>query len=220
MNPPSELDKRLSAAKSPADYARALRRAYSDLDRLTEDYVSSHNVNLACKKGCSLCCYMRVDAKAHEVLLIGDHVESTFSEERKVALRERLIAHKRTVDGLTYIEHMSRNVACPLLEGGSCSVYEVRPFGCRRHQSESLARCEHSHANPEDLEYPGGHNHGLSRQSVEAEGYLQDAYVKHGFDTAGYELGTAVLEVLENKRIHNRWKARKRALIDAKRAER
>lgn len=218
MNPPEELLKRISSAKSPSDYNRALKLAYSDLDERTQHHINSNNVTLACKNGCSLCCHLRVEAKAHEILLIGEHVESTFSSERKASLRKRLTQHKEKVKDLAYLEHMSRNVICPLLENGSCSVYEVRPFGCRRHQSKSLARCQYSYENPADLESPGGHDAGLSKVSVEAEGYLQDAYAMLKFDNVSYELGTALLEIFENKKVYNRWRNGKKAFVQAKTA--
>ena len=68
---------------------------------------------IPCKKGCNSCCHIRVDVSELEVLYIKKHA---------------LKATKNIQEGLVVGD------PCPFLKNGGCSIYEARPFHCRRHQ--------------------------------------------------------------------------------------
>ncbi|WP_166443065.1 YkgJ family cysteine cluster protein [Phragmitibacter flavus] len=205
-NPAQRLAQQLNAAKTPADYHRALRNAYSAVDALVGEVIDANETELACKKGCFLCCYLRVDAKAHEILNIADYVEASFSGLERGALNARLEEHQKTVEPLSYEQHIGTNVPCPLLIDGMCSVYSVRPFGCRRHQSQDFDSCQYSYDNPEDIHHPSARNNALHRATGHAEMAVNDVYSSKGFDSQGYELGTALKEALSNPKSRKRWK--------------
>lgn len=215
-NPAQRLAQQLSAAKAPDDYHRALRAAYAAIDELGAEVIETNGIQLACKKGCSLCCYLRVDAKAHEILNIADYVETRFSGLERAALRARLEEHEKTVEPLSYEEHIGTNVPCPLLMDGMCSVYPVRPFGCRRHQSQDFDNCQYSYDHPEDIHHPSARNNELYSTTGQAEMVFNKVYASKGFDSQGYELGTALSEALSNPKCRKRWKKGNKTFLEAK----
>ncbi|MCG6202752.1 YkgJ family cysteine cluster protein [Psychromonas antarctica] len=73
----------------------------------------SFNHLTPCKKGCSYCCEIRVDVSELELSLIKLKAKKAYNNAKK----DLLIGEP-----------------CPFLHNGSCSIYEVRPFVCRRHQ--------------------------------------------------------------------------------------
>jgi Fe-S-cluster containining protein len=66
-----------------------------------------------CKKGCSYCCEIRVDVSKIELSLIKSKARKAYNN----ATQDLVIGEP-----------------CPFLKNNSCSIYEVRPFLCRRHQ--------------------------------------------------------------------------------------
>lgn len=87
-----------------------LRLIYDLMDRLSAAVIRS----TPCKTRCSSCCHYPVQASELEARLI----------ERETRHRVRL---KRTPDG------QWNGLACPFLKEHRCSIYEHRPFVCRRH---------------------------------------------------------------------------------------
>jgi hypothetical protein len=168
QSPPELLQEKLESAETEEQFSATLRDAYAAIDQLHDRYVGLNWVHLDCRKNCFWCCYLRVDAKAHEVLAIARHVQTKFTAEQRDALIQRLRQHSERVRTLSYVQHMATNIACPLLVDGSCSVYSVRPFGCRRHHSQRVQACEESFNDPTDLESPGARHMGLVRYNGES----------------------------------------------------
>ncbi|WP_075107898.1 YkgJ family cysteine cluster protein [Neptuniibacter marinus] len=67
-----------------------------------------------CKKGCSDCCHYAVTVS---------EVEIAFIEKFTRVKRQKTFSSKADFHG----------TPCPFLKNGSCSIYDVRPFVCRRH---------------------------------------------------------------------------------------
>ncbi len=177
--------------------------------------LRQRKTKLACREGCSLCCWLRVDVFAHEVFLLARHVRAHFSAEEMTALLSRLEVHAETVLTLTPFEHATRNLACPLLREGRCSVYAVRPHACRRHHSQDFAACQFTFDHPTDLETPAAHDRELFRTLTGAMQDALDEYVRLGFDQTIYELGTALREALHDPAAWPRWLAREPAFRGA-----
>ena len=66
-----------------------------------------------CKSGCSHCCNIQVDVSDLEMLIIKKNAK----KQIKKAAKGRVIGEP-----------------CPFLIDNKCSIYEFRPFVCRRHQ--------------------------------------------------------------------------------------
>ena len=174
-------------------------------DALNAQIIRQRKVTLACREGCSLCCWLRVDAFAHEILLIADHILRHFAAAELSDLLSRLAAHAETVTPLTPLEHATRNVRCPLLVEGRCSVYSVRPQACRRHHSQDFATCQFTFDHPTDLTAPAAHDRELFRVLTAAMQENIEAYTGLGFDHTIYELGTALHEALHDAASWERW---------------
>lgn len=86
---------------------------------------------IACRQGCAHCCHQRVGVTVPEALAIFEALVATRSAAELRTLHERVERAYHATRGLTRDERNSPEHACPLLESGSCSVYEVRPLSCR-----------------------------------------------------------------------------------------
>lgn len=92
--------------------AKKLAMLYSLMEELSE----AISPLTPCKNGCSLCCHYNVSVSEIEVAYIEKHTKHR---------RLKALGEKRDYHG----------EACPFLLDGSCSIYESRPFVCRRHSA-------------------------------------------------------------------------------------
>ncbi|RJX18453.1 MAG: YkgJ family cysteine cluster protein [Desulforudis sp.] len=90
--------------------AKKLESLYSFMTELYE-FVSKYT---PCKKGCSGCCHYSVTVSKVEIV----HIEKNAKIKRN-----RSISPRQDFHGLQ----------CPFLKQGVCSIYEARPFVCRKH---------------------------------------------------------------------------------------
>lgn len=89
-----------------------VRRIYMAADVLT----AAVSAVAVCQKGCNSCCHIDVGLT---------ELEAQFIERN---------AGKKMKTGTTRSSgHGGTKTPCPFLSGGSCSIYEVRPFVCRTH---------------------------------------------------------------------------------------
>lgn len=79
------------------------------VDQLTDKLSTMHQKNLACKKGCDLCCM------DYQVFPIEFHA-------MKQALKDQPVEMQESVDG-----------SCIFLKDHACQIYEHRPIICRTH---------------------------------------------------------------------------------------
>jgi len=203
--PAPTLAENLRHAQTSEDVDRAAQEALRCFDALNAKTIEKSAVTLACREGCSLCCWLRVDVFAHEVFLLARYLGSHFSAEEISELMTRLEAHSERVLPLTPFEHATQNVPCPLLREGRCSVYAARPHSCRRHHSLDLAACQFTFDHPTDLETPAAHDRNLFRTLTEAMQQGVEVYAQLGFDPTIYELGTALEEALTDPECWRRW---------------
>lgn len=86
-----------------------------DLYEFMEEVYSIVSNVTPCKKGCNHCCHIQVSVSSLELEYMKKH-------DRKF-LRKFV----PTISG--------SSSPCPFLSKGSCSIYEIRPYFCRRHVS-------------------------------------------------------------------------------------
>jgi hypothetical protein len=213
MHPGEKLSSEIAVAKSAKELIAATRRFYRAADANADGAAKARGLAPACREGCALCCVFRVEVRAHEVFAIAEHIDATFSADAKTALIARLEKHAQRVKQMAPKEHEATNVPCPLLVDSRCSVYPVRPFGCRRHHSTDLGACQYSHDNPKDLDFPGARDvdHFMLWNAMidDANGRFEVA----GLDAGHYELGTALLAALRNSAAIKRWRDGKNPLL-------
>ena len=213
--PIQELAEDIAHSLSPEEFDHAAQTALTFFDALNEEIIAQRRVKLACCKGCGICCSLRVDVFAHEVFLMAHYIRSHFSAEETADLLVRLAAHSAEVTPLTPFEHATRNVRCPMLVQGRCTVYAARPHSCRRHHSQDLATCQFTFDHPTDLESPAAHDRELFRSLTEAMQQNIEVYFELGFDTTIYELGTALNEALTDPLSWQRWQDHEQAFLQA-----
>ena len=107
---------------------------------------------LACRAGCTWCCYFTVDVRAAEVFRILDFVEQSFTPEEKARVYAEVRANSAALRKLGESERVTRNLKCPFLNEGRCTVYETRPQSCRNYHATNVAGCRQSYEEPENLD--------------------------------------------------------------------
>lgn len=103
-------------ASENASSRNRLQKIYS----LMTDLVKAAEPYVACSKGCSACCKMNV---------MISQIEANFIE------KETGVKPAQVTNGFLHPQDKFIGVPCPFLEDGSCSIYDVRPFACRKHLS-------------------------------------------------------------------------------------
>ncbi len=125
-----------------------LNRIYRLLDREAQKF------SLACRDNCPDCCTVNVTATSLEVALIFSRLDeadiSQMIRRHEKGFPEQRYIPRTTVNGFARACMAGDDLpdeendpdwgACPLLEDGRCSIYEVRPLGCRVMMSETQCR--------------------------------------------------------------------------------
>lgn len=133
----------LGQEPTPEGLTEAARRLMALTSQLVARLLSlAPEGAVACQPGCDHCCHQIVGVSAPEVLAIFEHLQST----RSAAELERLKAHVELLHersrGLSSAERLSPEHPCVFLDGGRCSIYDVRPLACRGVNSLDAADCE------------------------------------------------------------------------------
>lgn len=163
---------------------------------------------LACKNGCFWCCYFTVDVRAVEVFSILDFMQRELSAADQERVRREIAANSEMLRGLDEAERMRRNVKCPFLSAGRCSIYEARPQTCRNYHATDAAGCQASYERPDDVDidpdfaplvYQSGGAH------VDA---FSSALQQRGYDVRAYELSTALAVAMAQPESRARFAAK------------
>src|SRR5512143_3526613 len=123
------------------DYVDLAQKYHRDIDgRVAEALraLAGSGRKHPCRGGCAWCCRLPVNATAPEGKLAARYIEEKFNTKDKGALIVRIrgwLAWYKTG------EHARERVDCPFLERELCSIYGVRPMGCRVHYSEDASAC-------------------------------------------------------------------------------
>jgi len=146
---------------------------------------------LACRAGCSWCCYFTVDVRAAEVFRILDFMEQSFTAQEKARVFAEVQANSTLLTGLNESGRTTRNLKCPFLNEGRCTVYAARPQTCRNYHATNVAGCRQSYEEPENVDIdpefaPGVYQAGAAH--VEA---VSAAMSDAGYDVDAYELNVA-----------------------------
>lgn len=158
------------------------------------------DIPVACKKGCSHCCHIRVSASAPEILFTAKIIR-----QRGAGLAARVeAAHLHTKD--YDIQARARHPhPCPLLENDACSIYELRPLTCRFAASADAAICARSYRNlsGENIPTPLLNLRGSNAYAVAVAAALKRA----GLPYHAYELNAGLARALANDNAEAAWLA-------------
>jgi Fe-S-cluster containining protein len=176
---------------------------------------TAHLPQLACAKGCSSCCSLRVTATAPEIFLLAQYVRrieagpagATIGLTRQIALADR------ATQGLGEAERMALRRPCPFIVRGVCVVHPVRPLACRGHASFDRRACVRAVAG-RDVEVPVSAPHIALRGLVQHA--LRSALGQAGLASGLYELNHGLALALDgNTRVHE-WLAGTDSLAPAR----
>jgi Fe-S-cluster containining protein len=163
---------------------------------------------LACKSGCYWCCYFTVDVRAVEAFSILDFMTRELSPEEQARVRREIEANSASLRGLSELERMQRNVKCPFLAQGRCSIYEARPQTCRNYHATDVTGCRASYERPDDTEI----DPDFAPLVYQSGGAHVDAFCsvlqERGYDTRAYELSTALSAALAQPEARARFEAK------------
>ena len=146
--------------------------------------------HIACRNGCNFCCYIAVSATIVEIDLIASYVRSNWP----AAAIEALMARIESTYRMTVDDRLAKRTPCPFLVEGSCSIYAVRPFACRRQISIDASLCEKA-LDGDDANFPfikSVAQHGANVRVATAA-----AAKACGIDYTAYELSGAVRKFLQ-----------------------
>jgi len=182
------------AELAEAGPVQALRRSLVRQDERLA--VAPDAPSLACKAGCYWCCYFSVDVRAVEAFNILEHVERELSEAERARIYKEIESNNAALQQLAEHERVQRNIKCPFLNAGRCSIYAARPQTCRNYHATNVTGCERSFREPDNMDIdpdfaPSVYQAGGSHVEAFAKA-LSDA----GYDTQAYELAAALSAAL------------------------
>lgn len=188
-------------------------RMYGRLAALQEAVIARRALTVDCRRGCSYCCHLRVEIRAHDAFVLAHHLQTKLDAGRRVQIVARVEANRQRIASLTPEQHIRAGIACALLEDGACAAYDGRPATCRKYHSVSVATCRSAF---EDTSAPlsgdiEDDELRLAGNAV-ALGYakgLDDA----GYDTTLYELHFALHQALTHPKAESRYRSGKRPFI-------
>lgn len=185
-------------------------RAFENSQRRHDERIASAPdvATLACRAGCTWCCHFSVDVRAVEVFGILEFVERTFTADEKKRIYAEIRANSAALGTLDEFERMKRNVKCPFLREGRCSIYSVRPQTCRNYHATSAVGCQQSYEDPENLDI----DPEFAPLVYQAGGAHVDAVTaamrEAGYDTNVYEMNTAIDVALSEPGARERFEAK------------
>jgi Fe-S-cluster containining protein len=158
--------------------------------------------DIACQKGCALCCVLRVTATAPEVLLIDRYIRVRYNAFARVGigLAERIA--EAAAPGPE--QRRTRKNRCPFTAKGVCVIYRVRPLACRGHASYDQRACADA-LRGRARDVPVSAPHATVRSLV--QNAMQSALRDAGYAWGSYELNPALLIALKDRTCNASWAA-------------
>jgi Fe-S-cluster containining protein len=200
-------------AREPARLARAVIVLHQRVDEVLAESIRGHGVKVACARGCSYCCNLRVQVQPYEAFTLAAWLKRHFAPERLAAVVSRLKANVARTRELGEEARKRANLPCALLgDDGACTAYEARPAQCRRYHSTDLAPCKAFHETHDDTIEAGLHQavaHNADVIITQGRHAARDA----GLDDASVDMNLALLEALENPKAWRRWRDGKKPFV-------
>jgi len=181
---------------------------YQSIITSTTDEVS--DVPIACKKGCSHCCYTWVSATAPEVL----HIAKLLKERGGAVIENVRAIHKLTKE-FDFDSRPDHPQPCPLLENDVCSIYESRPMTCRLAASADAEICARTYHKVTNEDVPTPMVYLFSRNSFAVA--MAAGLRKAGLPDHAYEFTAALARALETEDAERRWLAGENIFSDVQR---
>ena len=163
---------------------------------------------LACRAGCTWCCHFSVDVRAVEAFGILDFVERTFTPEQKARVYSEIRANSTALQNLDEDERMRRNVKCPFLLEGRCSIYAARPQSCRNYHATNVAGCQQSFEEPDNMDIDPDFAPWVYQAGTAHVDAFSTAMRDAGHDVSVYELNSALDAALSEPGARQRFESK------------
>jgi len=163
---------------------------------------------LACCAGCTWCCYFTVDVRAVEVFRILDFTARSFAPEEQERIYAEARANAAALRNLDENARMSRNVKCPFLSQGRCTIYSVRPQSCRNYHATNVAGCQQSYDDPGNAEIDPDFAPYVYQAGVAHVEAFSSAMREAGYDGSAYELNCALDAALSDPDSRRRFESK------------
>ena len=200
-------------ARDPARLATAVVTLHRRVDEVLATTIEGHRVPIACSRGCSYCCSLRVQVQPYEAFTLAAWLKRSFSPERLAGVLARLKANVARTRELGEDKRKRTNLPCALLgEDGACTAYEARPAQCRRYHSTDVDPCRTFHETHDDTIEAAMHQavaHNADVIITQARHAVRGA----GLDDASADMNVALLEALENPKSWRRWRDGKKPFV-------
>ena len=200
-------------ARDPARLASAVVTLHRRVDEVLATTIEGHKVPIACARGCSWCCNLRVQVQPYEAFTLAAWLKRNFAPARLAQVLERLRSNVARTRELGEEARKRTNIACALLgEDGACTAYEARPAQCRRYHSIDVEPCKAFHAT---------HDETIEAAMHEAVAHNADVIITQGrhavraagLEDASVDMNRALLEALENPKAWRRWRDGKKPFV-------
>jgi hypothetical protein len=202
-----------AGGRDPAGLGKAVVTFHRRVDEVLATTIANHGVKLACSRGCSYCCSLRVQVQPYEAFTLAAWLRRRFDAAGLAAVIARLRANAARTRELGEEARKRTNIPCALLgEDGACTAYEARPAQCRRYHSTSLDPCRAFHANPSNDAVDSAMHEAVSHNADVIITQARHAVREQGLDDASVDMNIALLEALENPKAWRRWRDGKKVL--------
>jgi Fe-S-cluster containining protein len=135
----------LAQDPTPRGLMHVLNNATGFAETMAVKFRNPRTPAVACKEGCSWCCYQTVPVTAPEAFAIADFLQTSQDQVSLEVTVARLKEVCQRTHGLTPRERTKQHVACSFLETGKCSIYQVRPLACSEFTSMDVDDCKRAY---------------------------------------------------------------------------
>jgi hypothetical protein len=209
----TEAQGAFAQARDPARLATAVVTLHRRVDEVLATTIEGHGVKVACARGCSFCCNLRVQVQPYEAFTLAAWLRRNFDPKRLENVLARLRANVARTRELGEEARKRTNIPCALLgPDGACTAYEARPSQCRRYHSTDVTPCRSFHDT---------HDDALEATMHEAVAHNADVIITQGrhavrsagLDDASVDMNVALLEALDNPKSWRRWRDGKKPFV-------
>jgi hypothetical protein len=208
-----EAEGAFAQAREPARLATAVVTLHRRVDEVLAATIDGHGVKMACARGCSFCCNLRVQVQPYEAFSLAAWLRKHFDSARLAGVLARLRANVERTRELGEEARKRTNIPCALLGAdGACTAYEARPAQCRRYHSTDVAPCRSFHDSHDDT-IEATMNAAVAHNADVIITQGRHAVRAAGLDDTSVDMNVALLEALDNPKAWRRWRDGKKPFV-------
>ncbi len=191
-----KFKQKLRTNKKPKFIANLSAELHRELD-ITVDYVIKNSgLKFDCKAGCVHCCvYSRtIEILPSEAFYMANMLKLRMDKAEIEQLVGTLKVRSQTPEGGDF--------SCVFLKKHKCSIYDIRPFTCRRHHSLNAKECIPTDKFPPEVDK----SKDLEELATAQITGFMDAITSINYSSTPIDLTQGLLTVLTDKEAEKRCK--------------